>query len=155
MALHKKPRGGQIIRTPSPDEDARTQNYGSSSLPPGKGGPLTLLGQNLRDSLDDPAMEKILAQGTAGRDDAIPADNVDDYSHLKSFNAEDLPADGSLQRRSVSAASYPVAAGGSMVRQQNPDAVFGKLTARPQRATDKLSANGMKVLGRTRAAITR
>jgi hypothetical protein len=139
MALHKKPKGGQIIRTPAPDEDARSQNYGSSSLPPGKGGPTTLLGANLRDSIEDVAMAKVLAKGTSGRDDEIPAD-------LTSFNASDLPAGGSLQLRGISDASYPLAHG--MTRNQNPDAVFGNVTARPQRVAHKLSANGMKALGR-------
>jgi hypothetical protein len=49
MALHKKPKPGTIIRTPAPDENARVQKYGGSSLSPGQGGPTTLLGANLRD----------------------------------------------------------------------------------------------------------
>jgi hypothetical protein len=154
MALHKKPIGGQIIRTPAPDEDARVQNYGSSSLAPGKGGPLTALGRNLRDSIDDPARDKILAQGSAGRGDEIPADDTE-LATLRSFDAEDLPAGGELQRRKVSDASYPVAHG--QVRQQNPDAVFGNVAARPQRVAKRLSANGMKALARgtARAAVAR
>jgi hypothetical protein len=141
MALHKKPKGGQIVRTPAPDEDARVQNYGASSLVPGKGGPLTLLGANLRDSIDDPALEKVLSKGIAGRGDEIPAD-----SEAGSLAANDLPTDGSLQRRLVPDKMYPPSHG--MTRQQNPDAVFGNVTARPQRVARKLSANGMKALGR-------
>jgi hypothetical protein len=86
-------------------------------LAPGKGGPQSLLGQNLRDSVDDPAMDQVLKSGTAGRDDSIPADGED------------------FQTRSVSDQSYPVAAGGSMVRQQNPDKIFGKATL-PASTTD-------------------
>jgi hypothetical protein len=92
-------------------------------------------------------MAKVLAKGIAGRDDEIPADDAD-LGQLRSFNSEDLPADGSLQRRSVSDASYPPAHG--MTRQQNPDAVFGSNAALPQRAAVKLSANGMKALERGR-----
>ncbi len=146
MAIQKRPKGHQVIRTPAPDEEnARVQNYGASSLPPGQGGPLTLLGRNLRDSVEDPARDKVLAQGSAGRGDEIPADDTD-YAELRTFNAEDLPADGSMQRRSVSDASYPLAHG--MARQQDPEKALGKVIARPQRVAHKLNANGMKALAR-------
>jgi hypothetical protein len=146
MAIHKKPKGHQVIRTPAPDEEnARVQNYGGSSLPPGQGGPLTLLGRNLRDSVEDPARDKILSQGSAGRGDEIPADDGD-LAKLRTFNAEDLPADGSMQRRTVSDTSYPPTHGA--VRQQDPSAAFGNVAARPQRVPHKLSANGMKALAR-------
>jgi hypothetical protein len=140
MALHQKPKGGEIIRTPAPDADPRVQNYGASSLVPGKGGPLTALGRNLEDSIDDPARDKILAQGTAGRGDEISAD----LSELKSFDASDLPADGSLQRRTVSDTAYPSTHGA--VRQQDPQKAFGNVTDRPQRISDRLSANGVRAL---------
>jgi hypothetical protein len=146
MALHKKPTGHQVNRTPAPDADPRIQNYGSSSLPPGQGGPLTALGRNLRDSIDDPARDKVLAKGTAGRDDEIPADDSD-LATLKSFDANDLPADGSLQRRSVPDGSYPLTPGADR-RQQNPDAVFGGHVGARRRPAIRLSANGMKALGR-------
>jgi hypothetical protein len=141
MALHRKP-GAQIIRTPAPDENARVQSYGGSSLAPGMGGPTTLLGKNLRDSLNDEAMAKVLATGSAGRGDAIPAGEVDPL-HL---DANSLPAGGELQQRKISADSYPIAAGGSMVNQQDANKVFGDVVARPQRAAHKLNANGIRAL---------
>jgi hypothetical protein len=36
-----------------------------------------------------------------------------------------------MQLRTVSDQSYPVAGGGSMKRQQNPDLVFGKAKPKP------------------------
>lgn len=101
---------------------------------------MTLLGRNLEDSIDDPARDKILARGTAGRGDEIPAD----LSELKSFDAADLPAGGELQRRTVSDTAYPSTHGA--VRQQDPEKVFGNVTARPQRVADRLSANGVRAL---------
>jgi len=146
MAVHKK-AGHQVNRTPAPDADPRVQNYGSSSLPPGQGGPLTALGRNLQDSIDDPARDKVLSKGTAGRDDEIPADDSD-LATLKSFDASDLPADGSLQRRRVLAEMYPVAAGESMKRQQNFN-----ISSNPQRRpADKLNANGVRALEHSRPA---
>ena len=72
---HVKKPGYQVVRTPAPDEvtrvrdpqggDAYGQNSGAgnpSSLPPGKGGAQSLLGQNMRDSVDDPVMEQILGR---------------------------------------------------------------------------------------------
>jgi len=117
---HGKPAPHQVNRTPSPDvvssirSTSGQSGYGQSasplgnskvSLPPGVGGPQSLLGKNLRESVDDPAMDQVLKSGTAGRDDSIPAD------------------DG-LQRRSVSDVSYPLAHGA--VRQQNSDFLKSK-----------------------------
>ena len=117
VQAHKGQRPAQINRTPAPDEVTQIRNprggQGAgqnapqpSVIPVCKGGPQTILGQNLLESVDDPTFEQILKSGTAGRDDSIPADGED------------------FQRRTVSDQSYPVAHG--MVRQQNPDAVFGK-----------------------------
>jgi len=119
VQAHGKKPGAQILRTPAPDEVTNIRSpkggtsYGQnssegnpSSIPPGKGGPQSLLGQNLRQSVDDPVADTVLARGVAGRGDNIPADGDDD------------------QLRTVSNKMYPPAHG--MVRQQNPDAVFGK-----------------------------
>lgn len=121
--INKRAPGAQILRTPAPDVVSSIRNtsgesgYGQSAsplgnatvtLPPGKGGPQSLLGQNLRESVDDPVADAVLAKGIAGRDDQIPADGPDD------------------QLRSISAKMYPPAHGA--VRQQDPDRVFGKAT---------------------------
>lgn len=128
VQAHGKKPGAQINRTPAPDEvtnirspkggNSYGQNSGegnSPSLGIGKGGPQTLLGQNLRESVDDPLADMILSKGVAGRGDNIPVDGDDD------------------QLRTVSAEMYPAAHG--MVRQQNPDLVFGK-AALPAGLTD-------------------
>ena len=133
MAIGQRPY--QSNRTPAPKQDLKTggESYGQANdvdtpavLPPSVGGPQTILGKNLRDSVNDLAFEKVLSVGTAGRDDKIPAD---DAASSRSFNAKDLPADGSLQRRTVSAASYAPSMGAK--RQQNPDAVFSKGNSLP------------------------
>ncbi len=116
MAMNRKPKGLQILRTPAPDEVTHIRapqggsGYGQdapqpSSLPPGKGGPQSILGQNMRESTDDPIMDQVLAKGVAGRGDFAPADDND-------------------QLRPVSAGSYPVAA--QMKRQQSDLADIGK-----------------------------
>ncbi len=108
---HKKQPGAQILRTPAPKQDLKTggESYGQANavdsvaaLPPGVGGPQTILGKNLRDSVDDPVFDQILKSGVAGRDDSIPADD-------------------NLQTRVVSDQSYAPSFG--MKRQQNPDAL--------------------------------
>jgi hypothetical protein len=125
---HVKKPGMQILRTPAPDTvtDIRSSRGGSaygqsgghnpSSIAPGQGGPQSLLGQNMRQSVDDPAMDQVLAKGSAGRDDQIPSDSED------------------FQLRPISDRSYPLAHG--MARQQNPDAVFGKARTLPEAQTD-------------------
>jgi len=120
-----------------PRDNPRVQNYGGKS-------PLTPLGANLRDSITDPARDKVLAVGTSGRGDIIPLDGDDKIpANLK---ARDLPADGSMQRRVVSDVSYPLAHG--MTRQQDPQKAIGTVKALPLRNRRKLSANGMRALGR-------
>jgi hypothetical protein len=112
VQAHGKKPGAQILRTPAPDEVTRIRSpkggegYGqnapqASSIAPGKGGPQSLLGQNMRESVDDPVADEILAHGIAGRGDNIPADGDDD------------------QLRNVSAEMYPPTHGA--VRQQDPD----------------------------------
>jgi len=114
---HKTQPGFQVNRTPAPDEVTEIRHprsgntYGQNApqpsvIPPGKGGPQTVLGQNLRESVDDPVADAILSRGVSGRGDNIPADG-DDY-----------------QLRAVSSEMYPPSHG--MVRQQDPDKVFGK-----------------------------
>jgi hypothetical protein len=119
VQAHGKKPGGQINRTPAPKQDLKTggESYGQANdvdtpaaLPPGVGGPRTKLGQNLRDSVDDDVIGRVVAGGIAGRGDQIPADG--DYN------------DAGGQLRRVSSESYPPAHG--HVRQQNPDLVFGK-----------------------------
>lgn len=115
-----------------PKGNPRIQNYGGKS-------PETPLAQNLR--VTDPTRDQVLTKGTAGRGDVIPADAV-----VGSVLAHDLPADGSLQRRVVSDASYPLAHG--MTRQQDPQAAIGTVKALPLRSARKLSANGVRALSR-------
>ena len=81
-----------------------------SSIAPGQGGPQSLLGKKLRESVDDPAADMVLAHGVAGRGDQIPAD--DDYN------------DAGGQLRLVSDKMLPAAHG--QTRQQDPEKVFGK-----------------------------
>jgi hypothetical protein len=90
----------------------------------------------------DPARDKVLTEGTAGRGDILPAGAV-----VGSLKAHDLPADGSLQRRTVSDASYPLAHG--MSRQQDPEKAIGTVKALPLHSR-KLSANGVRALSRKR-----
>jgi len=115
VQAHGKKPGAQINRTPAPKLDRQHGglDYGEAnafqsvaSIPPGVGGPQTVLGKNLRESVDDPVADEVLAHGVSGRGDAIPADGDDD------------------QLRTVSAEMYPPAHG--QVRQQDPDKVFGK-----------------------------
>ncbi len=123
---HKKQPGAQINRTPAPKLDLKTggEDYGQANaadavaaLPPGVGGPQTKLGKNLRESVDDPVADEILAHGISGRGDQIPADG-DDY-----------------QLRQVSGEMYPASYG--HVRQQDPDKVFGKASSSlPSSETD-------------------
>jgi hypothetical protein len=111
IQAHGKKPGAQINRTPAPKLDRQHGglDYGEANayqsvaaLPSGVGGPQTILGKNLRDSVDDPVFDQILKSGVAGRDDSIPAD-------------------GDLQTRVVSDQSYAPSFG--MKRQQNPDAL--------------------------------
>jgi hypothetical protein len=112
VQAHKGQRPAQINRTPAPDEvtTIRSPRGGQgagqnapqpSVIPVGKGGPQTILGQNLRESVDDPTADAVLKFGTAGRPDQIPADGED------------------LQLRSVSAKMYPPTHGAA--RQQDPN----------------------------------
>lgn len=102
-------KGAQINRTPAPDEVTQIRaprggnGYGQntpqpSSVPPGKAVE-SILATNLRESQADAedVLSQIIAKGVAGRGDEIPAD-------------------GSLQQRAISAQSYPLAHG--MKRQQ-------------------------------------
>jgi hypothetical protein len=134
--------GSKMPAQPSetlPRDNPRVQNYGGKS-------PETPLAQSLR--VADPTRDKLLAQGTSGRGDVIPLDSVIDRTDGRSLNAHDLPANGSLQRRVVSDVSYPIAAGGSMKRQQDPQKAVGTVVARPLRSARKLSANGVRALSR-------
>jgi hypothetical protein len=135
--------GSKMPAQPSealPKNDPRIQNYGGKS-------PETPLAESLRVS-GDGTRDKLLVAGAAGRGDVIPLDS-DDRMPAK-LNARDLAADGSLQRRTISDQSYPIAAGGSMKRQQDPQKAVGTVIARPLRSARKLSANGMKALSRKR-----
>jgi len=142
VQAHGRKPGAQILRTPAPDELSTIRSprggaaYGQnspignpSSIPPGQGGPQSLLGKNLRESVDDPAADMVLAHGVAGRGDSIPAD--DDYN------------DAGGQLRLVSDKLYPVAAGGSMVRQQDPEKVFGK--AKPSLPSNESNSQAQPV----------
>jgi hypothetical protein len=60
--------------------------------------------------------------------DIAPTDKDAALESLKS-GENNMVAD--LQLRTVSDQSYPVAGGGSMKRQQNPDLVFGKAKPKP------------------------
>jgi hypothetical protein len=102
---HKPQPGAQINRTPAPKLTTRTggQDYGEanssapSSLPPGVGGPQSILGQNMRDSVDDPVLAEVMAKGIAGRGDSIPADNKD---QLRQVSAEMLaPTHGAVRQQ--------------------------------------------------------
>jgi hypothetical protein len=69
-------RVGKINRTPGPVAYQRQggHDYGeagpldpavAASLPPGVGGPQSVLGRNLRESVDDDAIDQVQRQGTA------------------------------------------------------------------------------------------
>jgi hypothetical protein len=122
VQAHGKKPGAQINRTPAPKQDLKTggEDYGEanapdtpSSLPPGVGGPMTKLGQNLRDSVSDDVIGQVIAGGIAGRRDQIPGD--DDFN------------DAGGQLRAVSDKPYPSAHG--MVRQQDPNFFASKKPA--------------------------
>ena len=137
MAFPSKKRGYQVVRTPAPDEvsrirspqggDAYGQNSGAgnpSSLPPGKGGAQSLLGQNMRDSVDDPVMDQILRVGVAGRGDSIPADDsvqerpVSDRGYSPTFGAKRQQADlSTIGRPSLPATTTPGASDADQRRQ--------------------------------------
>jgi hypothetical protein len=117
--INKKAPAAKINRTPAPKitRNSGGTTYGQandvntpSSVTPNNPAVISELGLNLRSSVDDPVIAEVLAHGTSGRGDQIPADGDDD------------------QLRPVSAESYPAAHG--MVRQQNPD-FFAKKTALP------------------------
>jgi|HubBroStandDraft_2_1064218.scaffolds.fasta_scaffold221830_2 hypothetical protein len=127
----KRQPGAQILRTPAPDEVTEIrhpkggQGYGQnapqpSSVAPGKAVE-SALGSNLRQSqvadTSEDVLSEVIAKGVAGRGDAIPADGDDD------------------QLRNVSAEMYPVAAFGSMKRQQDPD-FFKKKPSLPASTAD-------------------
>jgi len=107
MALGKKPKGLQINRTPAPKLDLKNggEDYGQanapdtpSSVPPGVGGPQTKLGQNLRESVDDPVFDQVLSKGVAGRGDFAPADDND---QLRPVSAESYSPSHSMKRQQV------------------------------------------------------
>ncbi len=116
-ADQKRKPGGQIVRTPAPDDVTEIRNpkgsgYGQngpqpSSVAPGKAVE-SPLGSNLRQSqiadTETDVLSQVIAGGISGRGDAIPAD--DDYS------------DAGGQLRAVSSKMYPPSHG--MVRQQDP-----------------------------------
>jgi hypothetical protein len=125
VQAHGKKPGLQVVRTPAPKQDLKTggEDYGEanapdtpSSVPPGVGGPMTKLGQNLRDSVDDDVIGQVIAGGIAGRGDKIPAD-------------------GSDQLREVSAESYPAAHG-----MKSPNLPAGKFNALPEKLGDNSAA---------------
>jgi hypothetical protein len=114
MAIGNKPH--QINRTPAPRRAApdvvthirNTQGqagYGESASPegnskvtlvPGTGGPQSLLGQNLLDSVEDEVFGQVLAKGVAGRGDYAPADDND---QLRPVSAEPYPTAHSMSRQ--------------------------------------------------------
>lgn len=108
VQTRKGQRPAQINRTPAPKLDLKNGglDYGEAqdlntpaSVPPGVGGPQSKLGQNLRDSVDDPVLAQVIAQGVAGRPDQVPAD-------------------GNTQQRTVSATPYEASHG---LRRQQAD----------------------------------
>jgi hypothetical protein len=99
----QNPTAGKINRTPAPTLTRNTggTSYGQtsdtntpSSVAPGVPQPVSILGQNLRQSSDDgqDVLGQVIAHGTSGRDDRVPAD-------------------GNLQTRTVSDTAYPAAHG--------------------------------------------
>ncbi|HXR25610.1 MAG TPA: hypothetical protein VN742_09640 [Candidatus Binataceae bacterium] len=119
-----------------PKGDPRVQNYGGPN-------PETPLAASLR-AKNDPARAALIEKGAAGRGDVIPLDGSDTIP--ASLRARDLPADGSLQRRTVSDASYPLAH--DQRRQQDPQKAVGDVKALPLRHARKLNANGVRALSR-------
>jgi hypothetical protein len=130
----KRKPGAQILRTPAPDELTQIRNpqggtgYGQnapqpSSVAPGKAVE-SAMASNLRESqvadTSEDVLSEVIAKGVAGRGDTIPADG--DYD------------DAGGQLRRVSSQMYPPSHG--MVRQQNPDAVFGKGSSLPSNEAD-------------------
>lgn len=110
----KNQRGYQVVKTPAPRQDLKTggESYGQANdvdtpavVPPGVGDAQTILGKNLRSSVPDTVLDTVIAQGTAGR-----ADNV--------------PADGNEQQRTVSATPY--AASHGLHRQQQDYGSIGR-----------------------------
>lgn len=86
MAYQGKKRPMQVLRTPAPKQDLKSggESYGQANdtdtpvaLPPGVGDAQTILGKNLRSSVPDPVLDTVVARGTAGRPDQIPADGSD------------------------------------------------------------------------------
>jgi hypothetical protein len=116
-----------------PKGNPRIQNYSGPN-------PETPLAASLR--VADVTRQKVLADGTSGRGDVLNLTSV-----VGSLKAHDLPADGSMQRRTVSDKSYPLTPGAD-VRQQDPQKAIGTVRALPLRSARKLSANGMKALSR-------
>jgi hypothetical protein len=124
MAIGQKPKALQINRTPAPKQDLKTggESYGQSndidtpaSLPPGVGGPQSKLGQNLRESVNDPVADQILSQGVAGRGDFVPTDGSD---QLRPVSAEPYTPSHSMRRQqadygTVGKASLPSKLGAS------------------------------------------
>lgn len=123
-----KRKGAPINRTPAPDEVSQIRSpqggtgYGQnapqpSSVAPGKAVE-SALGANLRQSQDDGegVLQQVIEKGVAGRGDQVPAD-------------------GDLQTRDVSAESYPAAHG-----MKSPNLPAGKFNALPEKLGDNSSA---------------
>jgi hypothetical protein len=75
----KSPTAG-AVKTPAPSAmqpRSGGQGYGEasyngpSSLPPGQGGPQSTLAKNLKDSVTDPLLDRIISKGTAKSGDAV------------------------------------------------------------------------------------
>lgn len=82
----QQPTAGKIIRTPAPilDRQHGGLDYGQandyrtpSSIAPGVPQPMTVLGQNLKESSDDGegVLDMVVKGGVAGRGDDVPVDN--------------------------------------------------------------------------------
>jgi hypothetical protein len=129
VQAHGKKPGAQINRTPAPKLDRQHGglDYGEanayqsvSSLPPKVGGPQTILGKNLRESVDDPVADEVLARGVAARGDQISADGDD--LQLRTVSAEMYPPSHSMKRQQVDLADVGKNAllSGVTIKRQTP-----------------------------------
>lgn len=102
--VESDPSAGRINRTPAPDEVSQVRSpsgagYGQnndlsgSSVPVGRR-VVSPLGLNIEQSVNDPALQEVIAHGAAGRDDQVPAQKSEGW-----------------QQRSVDAAPYPITRG--------------------------------------------
>ena len=111
----KKQKGAPINRTPAPDEVSQIRapqggsGYGQnapqpSSVAPGKAIE-SALGANLRQSQDDGegVLQQVIEKGVAGRGDQVPADGD---LQTREVSAESLPAAHGMKSPNLKAGEY-------------------------------------------------